>query len=127
MELEIGPGPDPGSYVVEVLRSVGGGEPMATFTLDLDELLGRRTQLEDSALSSSVSARRVVSATEAAIQGVGRQLFDSGAGGTHDLFSGPAAALVHSGIHAVAAMQFSISDTAAIEFARGFYAALAHG
>jgi hypothetical protein len=24
-------------------------------------------------------------------------------------------------------MQFSISDTAAIEFARGFYAALAHG
>ena len=25
MELEIGPGPEPGSYVVRVLRSVGGG------------------------------------------------------------------------------------------------------
>ena len=51
----------------------------------------------------------------------------SGAGGTTDLFSGTAAALAHSGIRAVAAMQFSISDTAAIEFARGFYTALAHG
>ena len=43
----------------------------------------------------------------------------SGAGGTTDLFSGTAAALAHSGIRAVAAMQFSISDIAAIEFARG--------
>ncbi len=34
----------------------------------------------------------------------------SGAGGTTDLFSGTAAALAHSGIRAVAAMQFSISD-----------------
>src|SRR5215467_13696946 len=51
---------------------------------------------------------------------------DSGAGGT-DLFSGTAAALVHSGIHAVAAMQFSISDDAAIRFAKGFYTALAEG
>ena len=51
----------------------------------------------------------------------------SGAGGTIDLFSGTAAALAHSGIHAVAAMQFSISDSAAIAFARGFYTALAHG
>src|SRR5215471_1205502 len=51
---------------------------------------------------------------------------DSGAGGT-DLFSGTAAALVHSGINAVAAMQFSISDDAAIRFAKGFYTALAEG
>src|SRR5262249_12567577 len=50
----------------------------------------------------------------------------SGAGGT-DLFSGTAAALVHTGIHAVVAMQFSISDDAAIRFARGFYTALAEG
>ena len=34
----------------------------------------------------------------------------SGAAGTVDLFSGTAAALAHSGIHAVAAMQYSISD-----------------
>jgi len=51
----------------------------------------------------------------------------SGAAGGSDLFSGTAAALAHSGIHAVAAMQFSISDAAAIAFARGFYTALAHG
>jgi outer membrane protein assembly factor BamD (BamD/ComL family) len=44
-----------------------------------------------------------------------------------DLFSSTAAALVRSGISAVAAMQFAISDTAAVAFARGFYAAIAHG
>jgi hypothetical protein len=321
MELEISQGAEPGTYVVEVLRSVGGGEPKATFSLDVEELLDRRQALEDSVLSSSVAARRIMPATEVAIQGVGRLLFESvfrddvetayrtslavasdrgagvqivlrltapglaalpwealydpetgsylcrkeplvryvpapyspptlaltpplrvlcmissprglppldvegekelleqalrphidggrvqvdwleqvtwssvhdklleqewhvlhfighgtydtetdegvlafvgrdgradyvaasaladllaeaeptprlvllnscrsGAGGGDDLFSGTAAALVHSGIHAVAAMQFSVSDPAAIEFARGFYAALAHG
>ena len=44
-----------------------------------------------------------------------------------DLFSGTAAALVHGGISAVTAMQFAISDAAAIAFARGFYTAIAHG
>jgi hypothetical protein len=44
-----------------------------------------------------------------------------------DLFSGTAAALVQRGISAVAAMQFSITDGAAIRFARGFYTAIAHG
>jgi hypothetical protein len=321
MELEISQGAEPGTYVVEVLRSVGGGEPKATFSLDVEALLDRRQALEDSVLSSSVAARRITPATEVAIQGVGRLLFESvfrgdvetayrtslavasdrgagvrivlrltapglaalpweslydpetgaylcrkeplvryvpapyspptlaltpplrvlcmissprglppldvegekelleqalrphidggrvqvewleqvtwssvhdrllehewhvlhfighgtydtetdegvlafvgrdgradyvaasaladllaeaeptprlvllnscrsGAGGGDDLFSGTAAALVHSGIHAVAAMQFSVSDPAAIEFARGFYAALAHG
>lgn len=77
MELEIGLGPAPGSYVVHVLRSVGGGEPTATITLDLDELLARRPLLEASVLSSSVSARRVMSDTEAALQQVGLQLFES--------------------------------------------------
>jgi CHAT domain len=51
----------------------------------------------------------------------------SGETGVQDLFSGTAAALVRSGISAVAAMQFAISDTAAIAFARGFYTAIAHG
>ena len=77
MELEIRTGPEPGTYLVEVLRSVGGGEPKATFELDLEELLDRRPALEDSVLSSSVAARRIMSTTEAAIQGVGRQLFDA--------------------------------------------------
>lgn len=47
--------------------------------------------------------------------------------GPADLFSGTAAALVRSGVAAVTAMQFSISDPAAVAFAHGFYAALARG
>ncbi|MFE6253778.1 CHAT domain-containing protein [Agromyces sp. NPDC057865] len=82
MELEIGPGPEPGSYVVRVLRSVGGGEPTETVRLDLDDLVDRRPHLEASVLSSSVTARRVMSDTEAAIQDVGRRLFDSAFAGS---------------------------------------------
>jgi CHAT domain len=44
-----------------------------------------------------------------------------------DLFSGTAAALARSGVAAVTAMQYAISDAAAVAFARGFYTALAHG
>ena len=77
MELEIGPGPDPGSYVVHVLKSVGGGEPTQTITIDLDGLVDRRPLLEATVLSSSVSARRVMSDTEAVVQDVGRRLFDA--------------------------------------------------
>lgn len=51
----------------------------------------------------------------------------SGRTGLNDLFSGTAATLARCGISAVAAMQFSISDTAAVAFARGFYTAIAHG
>jgi hypothetical protein len=50
-----------------------------------------------------------------------------GENGTQDLFSGTAAALVRSGICAVAAMQFTVSDDAAIAFSRGFYTAIAAG
>ncbi len=77
MELEIGPGPDPGSFVVRVLQSVGGGEPSETFRLDLDDLLRRRPELEANVLLSSIAARRVMSDSEAAIQEVGRRLFES--------------------------------------------------
>lgn len=44
-----------------------------------------------------------------------------------DLFAGTASALARSGMPAVAAMQYAVSDKAAIEFARGFYSALARG
>jgi hypothetical protein len=47
------------------------------------------------------------------------------AASTGDLFSGTAAALARSGVAAVTAMQYAISEAAAIAFARGFYAALA--
>ncbi len=51
----------------------------------------------------------------------------SGQSGTQDILSGTAAALVNGGISAVAAMQFRISDPAAVAFPRGFYKALAAG
>lgn len=49
------------------------------------------------------------------------------ASGSVDVFSGTAAALVRGGVCAVAAMQYSISDPAAVAFCRGFYGALARG
>lgn len=45
--------------------------------------------------------------------------------GTRDLFAGSATTLVRRGMPAVIAMQFEISDRAAIEFAHAFYTALA--
>ncbi|MFD9303177.1 CHAT domain-containing protein [Streptomyces sp. NPDC060048] len=51
----------------------------------------------------------------------------SAQGGTRDVFSSTGATLVRSGISAAAAMQFTVSDRAAIRFAHGFYTALAHG
>ena len=77
IELEIGPGTEPGTYVVRVLRSVGGGEPVETITLDVDELVSQRPHVEASILSSSVSSRRIMSDTEAEVQAVGIRLFDA--------------------------------------------------
>src|SRR5271166_4482205 len=50
----------------------------------------------------------------------------SGEAAADDLLSSTAAALVHSGISAVVAMQFAVTDPAALAFSRGFYQALAH-
>jgi hypothetical protein len=52
---------------------------------------------------------------------------ESGRGSARRAFSSPGAALVRSGVPAVVAMQFPISDQAAIEFSRRFYASLAAG
>ena len=46
-------------------------------------------------------------------------------GGKSDIFSGTAATLVRRGLPAVVAMQYEITDRAAIEFARTFYEAVA--
>ncbi|MFI9155547.1 CHAT domain-containing protein [Streptomyces sp. NPDC053367] len=51
----------------------------------------------------------------------------SAQGRVDDGFSSMGAALVRSGISAVAAMQFAVTDLASVSFARGFYTALAHG
>jgi hypothetical protein len=48
-------------------------------------------------------------------------------GSQQDIFSSTAAILVRRGIPAVLAMQYEITDRAAIEFARAFYEALADG
>ncbi len=48
-------------------------------------------------------------------------------GGKYDIFSSTASILVRRGIPAVLAMQYKITDRAAIEFARAFYKALADG
>jgi WD40 repeat protein len=48
-------------------------------------------------------------------------------GSKQDVFSSTAAALVRRGIPTVLAMQYEISDKAAIEFARSFYEAVADG
>ena len=48
-------------------------------------------------------------------------------GSERDLFSSTAAILVRRGIPAVLAMQYEITDQAAIDFARAFYEALADG
>src|SRR5690349_23765772 len=52
---------------------------------------------------------------------------DSAAGSPSDLFSSAAATLIRRGIPAVLAMQFEISDDAAIEFTRSFYESAAEG
>lgn len=56
-------------------------------------------------------------------------LFNSCDGGQSgdDVFSSTAATLVRSGISCVVAMQYEISDTAAIEFSRTFYESLSDG
>ena len=48
-------------------------------------------------------------------------------GSSHDLFSSTAATLVRRGTPAVVAMQYEITDRAAIEFSRSFYEAVADG
>lgn len=48
-------------------------------------------------------------------------------GGKHDIFSSTASTLVRRRIPAVLAMQYEITDAAAIDFAHGFYDALADG
>ncbi len=49
----------------------------------------------------------------------------SGESAADDLLSSTAAALVHSGITATVAMQFAVTDPAALAFSRGFYQAMA--
>lgn len=52
---------------------------------------------------------------------------EGGRGSNHDVLSSTAAVLMRRGLPAVVAMQYEISDRAAIEFTRSFYEAIADG
>ncbi|BCM92641.1 hypothetical protein IAD21_04523 [Abditibacteriota bacterium] len=51
---------------------------------------------------------------------------EGASGAASDVFAGSAASLVRGGMPATVAMQFEISDKAAIAFSRAFYGAIAH-
>jgi hypothetical protein len=82
IEVEVGAGGRPGEYVVRVVHAVAGGEPTGTLKLDVEDLRGRREQLEQAILSSSVRARRLVPAIEQPVRQLGLGLFEA-------LFAGP--------------------------------------
>jgi hypothetical protein len=75
MELAIDPGQEPGTYTVRVLRSLSSDQPTDSITLDVGALVASLPRLESSVLASSVSARRVMSDRETAVQSVGTRLF----------------------------------------------------
>lgn len=81
IELEIGPGSEPGSYEVRVISAAAGGSSSGTLVLDVADMLSRRDLLEAVVLASAVP-RRAVSAAEQPVREVGRQLFQA-------LFAGP--------------------------------------
>jgi hypothetical protein len=82
IEVEIGPGAQPGEYTVRVAHAVAGGEPTGTLNLDVDELLSRRDQWEGAVLASSVRTRRTVLGAEQTVRELGQGLFEA-------LFAGP--------------------------------------
>ena len=76
IELEIGPGSQPGRYQVRVVSSPVGGGQREEFPLDLEALMSSRPHLEASILASAVVARRVASHTDNPIRAIGQDLFE---------------------------------------------------
>ena len=108
-----------------VVHYIGHGD----FDPDLDEGILALERAQDGRIDQ-VAAHRVVDLLRQADPMPRLVVLNSCSGaavGTHDLFSGTAASLVRGGVTAVAAMQYEISDPAAVAFARGFYTALARG
>jgi len=107
-----------------VIHFIGHGE----FNVQADE--GHLILLDEQGNSDAIEANRLADLFSAAYPTprlVVLNSCSSGESGVGDLFSSTATALVRGGIHAVIAMQFAISDGAAIAFAHGFYSALATG
>jgi tetratricopeptide (TPR) repeat protein len=105
-----------------VLHFIGhGGIDRGEGVLALeDELTGRAN------LVSSARFARLLHACRPVPRLVVLNSCQSGEAGADDLLSSTAAALVHSGISASVAMQFVVTDPAALAFSRGFYQSLAH-
>ena len=105
-----------------VLHFIGhGGIDRGVGVLALeDELTGRAN------LVSSARFARLLHTCRPVPRLVVLNSCQSGEAGAGDLLSSTAAALVHSGISAAVAMQFVVTDPAALAFSRGFYQALAH-
>jgi tetratricopeptide (TPR) repeat protein len=93
-------GPGDGGYLA--LAAEGGGTERLR-AADLGDLLADRSELRLVVLNACLGAR----------------------GGDGDLFSSTAATLVQRGVEAVVAMQYAITDAAAVGFARAFYEAVA--
>ena len=105
-----------------VLHFIGhGGVNRGEGVLALeDELSGQKN------LVSSARFARLLHACRPVPRLVVLNSCQSGEAAADDLLSSTAAALVHSGISAVVAMQFVVTDLAALAFSRGFYQSLAH-
>ncbi|WP_130353972.1 hypothetical protein [Agromyces ramosus] len=71
IEVEIGPGADPGTYDARVIRAPGGAPGRLNFSLDIDSILERLPTVEAVVLASAVSARRTLTANESEIHRLG--------------------------------------------------------
>lgn len=77
IELEIGPGREPGTWDVRVLRSAGAGAATASFRLDAEAIIAQLPQLDSTVLASAVPSRRFLTEGETEIQAVGTELFSA--------------------------------------------------
>ena len=74
LEVELAPGPRPGTYAVNVVRSPAG-EASSTMELDVDAVLARRPALQADLLESAVEDGGSAGAAGAAVEALGRLLF----------------------------------------------------
>ncbi|GAA1920332.1 hypothetical protein GCM10009775_11130 [Microbacterium aoyamense] len=115
IELEIGPGPTAGTYSVHVVDSLAGGTPSAVMTLDVEKVIATLPQLEAGILASSVSARRVMSARESIVRGIGESLFDTTfAGRIGESYRASVAIAAERGLEPQVALRLTAPELAAM-------------
>ncbi len=105
-------------HVLHMIGHGGVGPEGGVLALE-DEHTGNST------LVSAVRFARLLHACRPVPRLVVLNACSSGESSAEDLLSSTAASLVHSGISAAVAMQFAVTDPAALAFSRGFYQALA--